>query len=446
MTTSAAQLPIAVLGAGIAGLTAASALRRANVPVICFEAGRQIAGLASSFRDEEGFNYDFGAHFITNRLAAAVGVGAACRVVGRYGETVRLGSRSYSYPLGMVTSPRFVRSAVVARLGAGATRPASAADWFRRTYGQAFADAVAIPLVEAWSGRPATELSSEVGEKIPGGVGRTVRLKLAGRLLGRAIAQGYCREQPEGINVWHVYPEQGVHTICSALARDLEGSIRLESPVEAILVEDERVVAVRVQGRDIPVAAVFSTAPVHILARLVRGTSALQPLSTFQYRPMVFINLRLTGRGLLPDVVTWTPESRFPFFRLTEATLSMPWLAPAGKTMITADIGCEVGDEYWRTPDDRLGELAVDALDPIVPGVRRRYLGCRVLRTPIAYPIFLNQYEEARQRLMRTTGVGGLYSIGRNGEFAHILMEDVYWRARRAVRRALQEQQLQSAA
>jgi hypothetical protein len=24
--------------------------------------------------------------------------------------------------------------------------------------------------------------------------------------------------------------------------------------------------------------------------------------------------------------------------------------------------------------------------------------------------------------------IAGLYSVGRNGEFAHILMEDVYWR------------------
>ena len=43
------------------------------------------------------------------------------------------------------------------------------------------------------------------------------------------------------------------------------------------------------------------------------------------------VNLRLEGRGLLPDVVMWTPESKFPFFRLTEVPLSMPWLAPEGK-------------------------------------------------------------------------------------------------------------------
>ena len=148
---------------------------------------------------------------------------------------------------------------------------------------------------------------------------------------------------------------------------------------------------------------------------------------------MVFVNLRLVGRKLLPDVVTWTPESGFPFFRLTEAPLSMPWLAPAGKTLITADLGCEVGDPLWKTPDEQLGELCLSHLERIIPDARRRYLGCHVVRTPIAYPVFLKAYEPERQRLEQGTGVERLYSIGRNGEFAHILMEDVYWRTLRRV-------------
>ena len=41
--------------------------------------------------------------------------------------------------------------------------------------------------------------------------------------------------------------------------------------------------------------------------------------------------------------------------------------------------------------------------------------------------------EDDRQRLEQGTGVEGLYSIGRNGEFAHILMEDAYWRTLRRV-------------
>ena len=77
-------------------------------------------------------------------------------------------------------------------------------------------------------------------------------------------------------------------------------------------------------------SAVVSTAPVHVLGKIVEGSITVSHLSKFRYRPMIFVNLRLKGRGLLPDVVTWTPENEFPFFRLTETPLSMPWLAPDG--------------------------------------------------------------------------------------------------------------------
>jgi protoporphyrinogen oxidase len=180
-----------------------------------------------------------------------------------------------------------------------------------------------------------------------------------------------------------------------------------------------------------------STAPVHILSRLVEGSDAVKPLARFRYRPMVLVNLRLEGRNLLPDVVLWTPERQYPFFRLTEAPGSMPWLAPAGKTMITVDIGCETTDPVWSMTEDQVVELCLEHLAAIIPDVRARYLGCRVLRTPIAYPVFLKSYEAERQALERSTGIEGLYSIGRNGEFAHILMEDIYWRTRRRMRELL---------
>jgi protoporphyrinogen oxidase len=181
-------------------------------------------------------------------------------------------------------------------------------------------------------------------------------------------------------------------------------------------------------------SAVVSTAPVHILAKLVRGTNALANLAKFRYRPMILLNLRFTGRHLLPDVVTWVPERHVPFFRLTEATRSMPWLAPEGKTVITVDIGCEVGDAMWTMADDDLARLCLEHLEAIVPDARRRFIGHQLLRTPVAYPVFLRSYEEERKALSRGLPVEGLSTIGRNGEFAHILMEDVYWRTRKRMR------------
>jgi protoporphyrinogen oxidase len=191
---------------------------------------------------------------------------------------------------------------------------------------------------------------------------------------------------------------------------------------------------VRVAGREVEAAAVVSTAPVHVLGKLVAGTEALKPLTRFRYRPMVLVNMRFRGRGILPDVVTWTPDRDLAFFRLTEAPLSMPWLAPPGKTMLTVDIGCNVGDAIWSMGDDALGAMCLEQLQSIVPSLKGRYLGCRVLRTPIAHPVFLREYEGERLALAQAALLPGLYSVGRNGEFAHVLMEDVYWRTRNRMR------------
>ena len=427
--------PVAVIGAGIAGLTAAHFLRRNGVPVVLLEAGKQVGGLASSFVDHRGFHYDFGAHFITNRLAAAVGIGGQCRDVPYYGESFLVGGKTYSYPFGLLTVPRFVAGGLKAKLlptgdkrSAAGFNGATALDWFRAEFGRSLADEVSLPILEAWSGAPAEQLAASVGEKLQNSILKTIYLRLCSRLQGKAIAMGYSHEMPEGPNVWHVYPERGVSQVCERILTDVRDVVEMESPVEQIHVEDGRVIAVRAAGRVREVSAVVSTVPAPLLPKLIVGPNVLEPLTRFRYRPMAFVCLRFETRGILSDTVLWTADAGFPFFRLTETPLSMPWLAPAGKTLITADVGCQVGDDVWKMDDAALGEQCVDAMATLFPGVRQHYSGCRVLRTPIAYPVYLAEYEEVRRRFAQDTGVDGLYSIGRNGEFAHILMEDVYWR------------------
>ena len=149
--------PVAILGAGIAGLATAAELKRRGIPVMVFEAAPKIAGLAQSFADEDGFTYDFGAHFVTNRLAKELGISDQCRDVPRYGESVWLNGKTYSYPFGLLHIPRFAIGGVKAQLPFGRKPVESAADWFRSKYGRALADDVALPLLEAWSGLPADQ-------------------------------------------------------------------------------------------------------------------------------------------------------------------------------------------------------------------------------------------------------------------------------------------------
>ena len=48
--------------------------------------------------------------------------------------------------------------------------------------------------------------------------------------------------------------------------------------------------------------------------------------------------------------------------------------------------------------------------------------------------MFALDYEHDRAALAtHGTGVRGLHSVGRNGEYDHILMEDTFWRLRRRI-------------
>ena len=427
--------PIAIIGAGLAGLTAAAELKRQGLPVIVFEAGKAIGGLAASFKDKDGFSYDFGAHFISNRLASALGAAETCRTVKHYGEAVLLNGRFRNYPLGLLAEPQLVASAVKAKLNPPKSTT-TAAEMFRASYGAALADQVAIPLAEAWSGAAADQLAPAVGQKFGAGIVKSIYLNMAARVTGRAVCNGYSHEMLESAGVYHVYPEAGLGKLLEPTVRSVQSEIRMDSAVERVLVRNGHVVAVRVKGEEIAVSAAISTAPVHVLPKITEGTNALNHLAAFRYRPMVFVNLRFSGRNILPDTMLWVPDRNQRFFRVTEAPVSMPWLAPAGKTLLTYDLGCDVGDEIWRMSEEDLADICLDGTCRIFGNdLRRAYLGAGgTLRTPIAYPVFLNSYEKDRQRFAESTGVDGLYSIGRHGEFAHILMEDIYWRTLRKMR------------
>ncbi|MGH8490181.1 MAG: NAD(P)-binding protein, partial [Gammaproteobacteria bacterium] len=174
------QHPIVVIGGGYAGLLAARQLASAQIPFTLYEASKNVAGLASTFKDVEGYSYDFGTHLITNRLAQTLGIEARCRDVEYFGESVVLGGKVYSYPFGLVAVPKFSLSALKQRLsGSPAAAALDAAAWTEATLGPELAREVAIPLMEKLTGVPATELSPAISNKLPN-VLQTVMLRIAG--------------------------------------------------------------------------------------------------------------------------------------------------------------------------------------------------------------------------------------------------------------------------
>ena len=167
------------------------------------------------------------------------GVADQCRDVERYGETVWLGGRSHDYPSGLLRVPRFLRSAIVETRRRHLDAPVSGGRLVPPRVRRARSP-TRSPSRSSRRGpaRPADELSPAVADKIPGSIAATVGLTLAARLTHRAVAIGYCREAPQSANVWHVYPERGVATVCEQLGRRTSPTrCGSSSPVERIIVE-----------------------------------------------------------------------------------------------------------------------------------------------------------------------------------------------------------------
>ena len=117
---------VAIIGAGITGLTAAFYLKRAGVPVTVYEAGERAGGVIQSIR-KDGFLAEFGPNTILETspkiaqlvrdagLAArklATDPKAEARFVVRYGRPIEMPGK----PLGFITTPLFTAKAKLAVL------------------------------------------------------------------------------------------------------------------------------------------------------------------------------------------------------------------------------------------------------------------------------------------------------------------------------------------
>ena len=163
MPPSAASLPVAVIGGGLTGLTAAWHLRRAGVPVVVFEAAATPGGVIASTRDgdwlwETGPNTLLEGTADITAFVDAAGLGARRqyaadaaknRYVVRDGRLVAMPTS----PLGFVGTKLFSWRAKLGLIGeiwrprAPADAEESVADFVERRLGREFLDYAINPFV-----------------------------------------------------------------------------------------------------------------------------------------------------------------------------------------------------------------------------------------------------------------------------------------------------------
>jgi len=404
MNSKVAAPRVAVLGAGITGLTAAWHLQRAGVAVTVYEAAGRAGGAISStawdgWLQEAGPNSLLEGAPAVTELVEALGLGprrlyaapaAKNRYVVRVGRLVAMPAS----PWGFVRTPLFSLRAKLHLLGepwrprSAAAAEESVAAFVERRLGREFLDYAVNPFVGGvYAGDPRRLSVRHAFPKLHALEQRH------GSLLRGALRQRNSSGGPKG-RIFS-FPE-GLEELPRALAATLGDALRLSHRVEKVR-RTARGWEVVTSACGVTSAASFSSVvcalPADALAAVrFEGVPAAEPLAALReldHPPVVsvFTGFRrvdvshpLDGFGLLvPEV-----EHRGILGTLFSSTL-FPGRAPADQVALTTFVGGVRSPDLAQLDDDGLKQLVGRELSDLL-GARGDPVVVRVRRHPRAIP------------------------------------------------------------
>jgi len=423
--------PVAILGAGITGLSAAWTLRQQGIPVVVFEAGGQAGGVVGSIREgdwlrETGPNTLFeNAPEITTFLDGldlrprCLGAAAAAkrRYVVRGGEVVALPHSPLSFLCSRLLSwpAKFSVLQEPFRRRSPADREETVAEFVSRRLGAEFLDYVVNPFVAGvYAGDPAVLSVRHAFPKLHS-LERDYGSLIRGALRRRNASAG-----PRGRMV--SFPE-GLEEIPRAIARRLGDDLRVRHTVAAVRKAGPfwRVrYAAGGQISEADFSALISALPPDALAGMtweeVPEAERLTGLRKIPQPPVasVFMGFRredvahpLDGFGLLTPAV----EKRRILGTLFSSTL-FPGRAPAGHVALTTFVGGARQPELARADDcDVIGSVQQELAALL--GVRHAPVITRLQRWPRAiaqYVVGFQRFKDACTAV--ETASPGLYLGG----------------------------------
>jgi len=429
-----AMTRIAVLGGGPAGLGAAWQLARSGKgSAVLFEQRDFVGGNSGSFV-LDGIPVDFGSHRLHPSCAPRI-LGDLQTLLGgslldrpRHGR-IRLRGRWIHFPLKPVDlmlslPPSFgtgvATDAVRKRLGRAAVNgDETFASVLERNLGRTICHDFYFPYArKIWGVEPEAISATQAYKRVSAGtIAKMVRKALG--LVPGLKAPGAGR---------FFYPRDGFGRISEAIAdaaRESGARIELGTTVRSIRLGRPHLVVSERDGvsSEVEVDHVWSTIPLTVLARLVEPVAPSQVFdaaSSLRYRAMTLVYVTLGTARFTPFDAHYFPESAVRCTRLSEPKNYGARPEPTDRTVLCAEIPCEVGDDVWNATDDALGVLVREDLARCGLPVRAPVLGVTSRRLSHAYPIYVNGYEKHFSTLDAwAEGLDGVLSFGRQGLFAH---------------------------
>ena len=444
--SGAARQHVLVLGAGLAGLSAASRLVSAGCRVTVIESDDHVGGLAAShtLKTRWGeFDYDNGPHrFHTTDPNVK---SEAMRLVGdeivwaQRQSRIYLYGRFFHYPLQggnvlrslppLVLCKAFLDYLAVKVRNIFARRPDNNFEnWVVNRFGRKLYDVFFGTYTEKTWGIPCNRISADWAAQ---------RISLLS--LWDTVVKTLFKRRDGNVPRTYVskffYPRRGgIGRLCVRYAEEIRAAgshVLLSTPALRVHHTDGKVTGVTVGGpggeRFMSADRVISTIPCTLLARLLTPTApaeVIHAVDSLKHRSMIFVYMVLNRPTVTPDHWIYLPEQTLTTHRLSEFKNFSPDAAPVDKTLLCAEITCDYEDAEWRLSDAELQAIVVKDMGRLGLIKESDILQTFSRRERYAYPIYDLEYRTHRDRLLaHITSIDGLLSTGRQGLFKYNNMD-----------------------
>lgn len=450
--------PIAVIGAGPAGLTAAYELTREGLPVVLFEKAEEAGGIARTV-EYRGFRFDIGGHrFFTKHLIVRSLwqslLGDDLLLRPRLSRIYYAG-RFFDYPLkplnvlknlGGVTSLLILASYLWRKIHP--IRPeTSLADWVANRFGNRLYEMFFRAYTEKVWGIPCHRIGAQwAAQRIKGLSLRTAVLNMFAPRRARR-GEGGIRTLIEEF----LYPRRGPGMMWEALCGFINshgGTIDFGSKVATLWHDNGRILTMEVERDGIRekrmVAHVISTMPLRELVNVLHPappSGVIAAAERLSYRDFLTVALIIDKAELFPDNWIYVHDPSLRVGRIQNYKNWSPDMVPdPSMTCLGLEYFCFEGDELWTMPDTELLALAKKELAAIGLVAPELVRDGTVVRMPKAYPVYDEGYEESLAQIQRyLAGFENLQVIGRNGMHRYNNMDHSMLTAILAVRNMLGE-------
>ncbi len=429
-----ARKKILILGAGIAGLSAAWHLRERGIPSRIFEKESEVGGLCRS-KHVRGFTFDYSGHLLHFKKPYVAGLvrkllGKQCVKQPR-SAWVSMGERYTPYPFQanlFGLPPKILKECLDGFLRAKKTKRKDSpgknmnfSQWARRTFGAGIARHFMEPYNAKFWTVPPKELSCDwLSGMVPV---PSLRRVLEG-------AKNESKNQL-GYNVYFWYPRAGgIEKLPKAFARRLK-DIRLKSGITRIDLDKKEVTLV--SGKKEKYDTLISTIPLPEMSRLIRKLPAAiqKALAKLRWNSIYNLNLGVSANGRDPKRHwIYFPQPETCFFRVGFPHHYSSGVAPLRQRSFYAEVSYS---RYKAVSKKKIGtRILRDLRKKGLLGPQDRICAKDVNDIRYGYPIYDRQYQEATQKILKFLSGHGIIPCGRYGSWTYMSMEDAIWDGKRA--------------